>query len=331
MKMPYEAKIIGTGSYVPEKVVESAELEKKFGLAPGEIVRMTGVERRRYAPLDQCSSDLGCEAAKRAIEHARIDPKEIDLIISGSSVKDQAIPTTSSGVQRKLGLSHTATFDVDYTCMSFLLALDVARAYIITGKYKTILIVCAELISKVINWGEGESRFLLGDGAGSVIMTRTDGADPSRVNAAYFMTDSRHNHLIHIKGMGNRHHPNSPDLTPEMNQFYMSGPAVLKLAMKGMKDLIDGTMSYAGFGKKEIDFLIPHQASIYGIEGGRRQVDIGKEKTLLTLPDYGNTAAASIPLTLDTFVKNGSIKKGNKLIFLGTAAGLAWGGITVVY
>jgi 3-oxoacyl-[acyl-carrier-protein] synthase III len=331
MTTSYQAKIIGTGSYVPERIVESEELEKKYGLEPGQIVKMTGVARRHFAELDKCSSDLACEAAKRAIEHAGIDSKEIDLIISASSITDQCIPTTSSRLQKKLGLRNTATFDVNYVCMSFLLALDIARTYIIAGKYKTVLIAAGEMISKVINWQEGESRFLLGDGAGCVILTRTDGDDPSRVNAAYFRTDSEYNDLIHIKGMGNRNHPNFPGLTPEMNLFYMNGPAVLKLGLRGLDDLINRTMSYANFDRTEIDYLIPHQASSYGIQGGAKHVKIDPQKILLTLPDYGNTAAASIPLTLDKYVKNGLIKRGDKLLSLGTAAGLSWGGITMVY
>ncbi|MFA5114329.1 MAG: ketoacyl-ACP synthase III [Candidatus Margulisiibacteriota bacterium] len=325
------AKIIGTGSYVPEIVVESAELEKKYGLRPNQIVEMTGVKSRHFANADQSSSDLALEAAKQAIAAAKIDPKEIDLIIFGSSIGDQAIPTTASRLQKKLGLKNTAAFDVNYTCLSFLLAMDIAKNYISIGKYKNILIAAAELTSKVINWREGESRFLLGDGAGSVVVSRADEGDKSAINSAYFKTDSTHDHLIHIEGYGNRNHPNKAGLEPETNMFYMNGSPVLKQAMRGMDDLIAGTMKYADFAKNEIDYLIPHQASIFGISGGARKVGIDMAKALMTLAECGNTAAASMPLTLDRFVRNGTIKRGDKLIFLGTAAGLSWGGLTIVY
>jgi 3-oxoacyl-[acyl-carrier-protein] synthase-3 len=311
--------------------LKNEEVEEKFNLPAGHIYNLTGVKQRHVADKDQCSSDLAFESSKKAIADAKIDGKDIDLILFASSIGDMAIPTTSSRLQKKLGLMNSSTFDVNFTCMSFIAALDVAKNYIAVGKYKTILIAAAEITSKVTNWDEGEARYLLGDGAASVVLSITDEEDNSIINSAHFKTDSTYNDLIHIEGLGNKNHPNSSHLKPDMNLFYMNGPAVLKQALRKMDDLVNGTMKYANFKKEEIDFIIPHQASIYGIRGAMRKAGFDMAKTLLSLEECGNTAAASMPITLDKFVKNGTITRGDKIFFLGTAAGLSWGGVTIVY
>lgn len=331
MKRNVPIKILGVGHYLPSRIVFNEEIEARCGLKPGWVQKRTGVCERRWVE-DETSSWMAAQAAQEAVHHAGIQLDDIDLILNASGTQEQAIPDLSALTQRHLGLGESGIpcFGVNATCLSFVVALDMASHLLESGAYKNILIVSADVASCGINFDEPESAALLGDGGAAVVVSRTPDGEASQIHASHLVTYGKGAALTQIPGGGSSHHPNHPDTTPEDSLFHMNGLQVLKLTRKYGGDFLEKLQPELSSGLNDIQWIVPHQASKMGFEL-MYQYGWPPEKLIKTLDRYGNCVAASLPLTLYEGVMQGKIQRGDKILLVGTGAGLSIGGMILTY
>lgn len=324
--------IAGLGSYLPERIVTSAELDRAWGLTPGWIERATGIAERRFAS-GETSAGMAAEAARRALEAAGMAPADLDLIIAASSAPQQAIPCTAALIQRELGAPDgaSACFDINATCLSFLVALQSAAHLLAGGAYRAALLVSSEIASFSRNPAEPESASLFGDAAAAAVLLPTPAGQTSTLVGAKFATFSSGVDLTTLCGGGTLHHPNDPATTPAMNMFQMNGPGVYRKAARVLRPFLDDMFATLGWTRADLDALIPHQASGHGIELLSTRLGFNPERIMVNLPTRGNCIAASIPLALAEAVAAGRIDRGNRLLLLGTGAGLTLGAVGLVF
>lgn len=330
--MSLPLKIIGVGRYLPERVVPSSEVEKMCGIKPGWIERHTGVKERRWTNPKETNSYMGAQAAREAVEDAGLNLSDIDLILCASGTPEQTIPDNSALIQRELGLgkSGTSCMSVHITCLSFLMAMDLASLMLETNRYKTILIVSSDISSVALNFKDPESAALFGDAAAAVVVTRTPEGEASRVEKARFETYSIGAHLTEIRGGGTRRHPANPATLPEDNLFSMAGPKVYRLARQHQDDFFERLRPGLSKNPGTIKLVIPHQASLLALRALRRN-GIDDDQVVITLDRYGNCVATSLPLTLYEAIKTNRMQRGDEILFGGTGAGLTLGGMILVY
>lgn len=324
-------KIAGLGRYLPSRIVPNAEVEALCGLPAGWIEQRTGVKERRWAAAET-HAHMAAAAAREAVANAGLSLADIDLIINASGTQEQSIPDGGPLLQAELGLAESGVpcFSVHATCLSFLMALDVAASLLAAGRYRHILIASAEIASVGLNFAEPESASLLGDAAAAAVVTRTPPGEPSALHARHFETYSRGAHLAEVRGGGSRHHPNHPNTTPADNLFHMHGPQLLKLTHRYSQNFLEKLRPGLSRSLGEIDWVVPHQASMLGL---RLMSHFGWpfERVLVTLDRLGNSVAASIPVTLYQAVQEGRIARGSQVLLVGTGAGLSLGGVIVTY
>lgn len=322
---PLSVRIAGVGKYLPERIVSNAELEKRLELPEGWIARRTGVLERRYA-RHETSVFQAAQAAKQALEDASVSIMDIDAIIGASSVPQQAIPCTAALLQRELGAPDgmSACFDVSATCLGFLFALHQAALYIVSGFYKRVLIFSSEIASPSLNPKEPESMSLFGDAAAAVVVEASKTSD---ILGASFKTFSSGAHHTQILGGGTLHRPNLTAPESACNLFHMDGPGVFKQAARTMKPFVDALLAQAGWTYHEVDYFVPHQASGHAVTSISQHMGFTPEQIIFNLPLRGNCVAASIPLALAEAVQEGKIRRGQKLVLAGTAAGLTLGAV----
>lgn len=325
-------QIAGLGAYLPERVVSSAELEDDLGLRPGWVERAAGVRERRRA-THETAAGMAAAAARRALAHAQIDLAEIDVIIAASSAPQQAIPCTAALVQRELGAPDggSACFDINATCLSFLFAMQMAAHLLAAGSYRHALIVSSEIAGPSLNPNEPESAVLFGDAAAAAVLRRTPPDAGSTIVWEQFATYSSAADLTELRGGGTLHHPNKPTTTPELNMFHMDGPGIYRKATRILGPFIDTFLTRAGWERSEIDALVPHQASRHGLELLTRRFAFHPDQIVINLPERGNCIAASIPLALTEAVQSGRITRGQRVMLLGTGAGLTVGAVGLVF
>ena len=325
-------KIAGLGAYLPERVVTSAELEAELGLEHGWVVRATGVLERRRATHETAAS-MAASAGRRALAAAGMSPAELDLIIAASSAPQQAIPCTAALVQRELGAPDgmSACFDVNATCLSFLAALQSAAHLVAAGSYRTALVVSSELVGRSLNPKEPESAVLFGDAAAAAVIVRTPEGEPSRVVWEQFATFSSGADLTTIRGGGTLHHPNDPATTPEQNMFQMSGSAIYKHAARRAGPFLEQFLARAGWERAQIDWVVPHQASGHAVAILNTRFGFRPEQVVSNLALRGNCVAASIPLALAEAVTAGRITRGQRVLLIGTGAGLTIGAVGLIF
>ncbi|HMQ31526.1 MAG TPA: 3-oxoacyl-[acyl-carrier-protein] synthase III C-terminal domain-containing protein [Chloroflexaceae bacterium] len=324
--------IVGLGSYLPARVVASAELEVALGLPPGWAEQTTGVRERRYA-AGETSAGMAAEAARRALAAAGRDLGELDLIVGASSGPQQAIPCTAALVQRELGApdGRSACFDVNATCLSFLFALQSAAHMVAAGAYSCALIVSSEIGTHSRNPAEPEGATLFGDAAAAAVITRTPQGEPGALQCAKFATYGSGAGLTSILGGGTLHHPNDPATTPEMNRFHMHGPGLLRLAARTLGPFLDAFFAEAGWAREEIDLLVPHQASRNGLGLLTARLGFRPEQVFLNLAERGNCIAASLPLALAEAAAQGRVGRGDRVVLLGTGAGMTIGAVGLTF
>lgn len=325
-------KIVGLGAYLPDRIVTSAELEAELGLAPGWIGRTTGVhERRRVA--HETAAGMAAIAGQRALAAAGMAPGDLDLIIAASSAPQQAIPCTAALVQRELGAPDggSACFDVNATCLSFLAGLQSAAHLVTAGSYRAALVVSSEIVGRSLNPREPESAVLFGDAAAAAVLTRTPEGEPSAVVWEQFVTFSSGADLTTIRGGGTLHHPNDPDTTPELNLFQMEGRAIYKQAAQRAGPFLDRFLARAGWTREQIDLVVPHQASGHAVAIFEARFGFRPEQVASNLALRGNCVAASIPLAFAEAVAAGRISRGQRVLLVGTGAGLTLGAIGLIY
>jgi 3-oxoacyl-[acyl-carrier-protein] synthase-3 len=331
MQLNLPLKIIGLGRYLPSRIVPNSELETIYALPAGWIERRNGVRERRWATTETASF-MAAEAAREALDEAKVRPDQLSLIINASGTPEQAIPDTGALIQRQLGLGKSGipAMSVHTTCLSFITALDVAATYINAGRYNHILIASSEISSCGINPKEPESATLVGDAAAAVVVTRATEGDSSSLHHAHFKTWGEGAAFTSIRGGGSARHPAKPGHNPDDDLFHMDGPAVLRM-VRGLDELFLEEL-YPGLSKSltDIDLVVPHQSSKVGLLLLQRY-GWPEAKIMRTLHQLGNCVAASIPATLYQSVRDGNLQRGQKLLLVGTGAGLSIGGVVMTY
>lgn len=325
--MTVYSKIIGTGSYLPERRVTNADLTTQLaakGIETSDewISSRSGISARHYAAVGQNSSDLGVEAAKRALEMAGKTPADIDMVIVASSTPDfqGSFPSTACIVQRKLGMNNnSAAFDVQAVCSGFVYAVSTADAFIKAGMHKTVLVIGAEVFSRILNFEDRTTCVLFGDGAGAVVMTAS--SEPG-ILATRLHADGTHADILSIPG-----HPEGGPAAANAGFLHMDGQAVFKLAVTVLEEVAGEVLEAAQMAPSDIDWLIPHQANIRIMKSTARKLGLPIERMVVTVDEHGNTSAASIPLALDIAVRDGRIKPGDNILMEGVGGGFTWGAI----
>ncbi len=332
MPQQLSVKIAGLGWYLPERRVSSAELAQRLKVAPGLIERTTGVIERRYAG-GETASGMGAAAARMALKHAGMQSGDLDAIIGASSGPQQCIPCTAALVQRELQApeGRSLCFDINATCLSFLVALQTAAQFITAGVYRHILIYSSEIASPSLNPNQWESAALFGDAAAAAVLTSSPPGESSSIWHAQFATYSSGADLTQCLGGGTLHHPNDPRTTPEMNLFQMQGLAVFRQAVRIMRPFIDQFFETLGWQREQVDTVVPHQASRHGVEQLSERFGFRSEQVFTNLSERGNCVAASIPLALAEAVYSGRIQRNDRVVLLGTGAGLTAGALALTF
>ena len=310
------SRIIGTGSYLPPKVVTNDDLAKQMDTTDEWIRTRTGIRQRHIAEPSQASSDLGVEASRAALAAARIIPQEIDLIIAATATPDYIFPSTACIMQAKLGMKGCAAFDIQAVCSGFVYALAIADKMIRSGQHRCALIVGTEVYSRILDWKDRGTAVLFGDGAGAVIL-RAD-SKPG-IMASVLHADGSYVDILSVPGnvCGGKI-VGSPFLQ-------MDGQAVFKFAVKVLDEVARETLALCGLTPSDIDWLIPHQANARILEATARKLGIDLSKLVVTVDLHGNTSAASVPLALDVAIRDGRIKPGHKVMLQGVGGGFTWG------
>jgi 3-oxoacyl-[acyl-carrier-protein] synthase-3 len=311
------ASIIGTGSYVPDKVLTNSELEKMVETSDEWIMDRTGIKERRVSADNEATSDLAFEAAKKALESAKIDPKELELIIVGTSSPDMLFPSTACIIQDKIGAVNAAAFDVSAACTGFNYALAASSSFIESGLYNNVMVIGADTLTKYLDWTDRNTCILFGDGAGAVILKATN--DGSGILSNHLGAEGNKGKCLIMPGGGSR------DPEAKKRFIWMDGKEVFKFAVKVLPKCIKAVLEKADLKISDISLLIPHQANIRIIDFAMKIFGLSKDKVYVNLDRYGNTSAASIPIALDEAVKEGKIKKGDIVVLAGFGAGLTYG------
>ena len=320
------SKIVGTGSYLPAKRVTNNELAAQLaeqGIETSDewIVTRSGISARHYAEPEQLSSDLALAAAQRALEAAGMQANDIDLIILATSTPDHlgGFPSTACVVQRKLGITNGApAMDVQAVCSGFVYAMSVADSFIKTGAHKNVLVIGAEVFSRILDFKDRTTCVLFGDGAGAIVMSAS--SEPG-VLATKLHADGSHGHILCVPGSVDN------GAVAGSAYLYMDGPAVFKLAVSVLDKVAREALAAAAVDASEIDWLIPHQANIRIMQGTAKKLGLPLEKMVVTVGDHGNTSAASIPLALDQAVRDGRVKPGHTVMMEGVGGGFTWGAV----
>jgi 3-oxoacyl-[acyl-carrier-protein] synthase-3 len=313
------AKITGVGSYLPAQAVSNDDLVARGVDTSDEwIATRTGIRNRHLAEPGQTSSDLGFEAARRALEMAGVDAAELDLIIVATSTPDFIFPSTACLLQSKLGNKGATCFDVQAVCAGFVYALSIAEKFVRSGSHKKALVVGAEVFSRILDWNDRGTCVLFGDGAGAVVL---EASDAPGILATALHADGSHHGILSVPG-------NVAGGAVIGDPFLrMDGQAVFKFAVRVLADVAAETCAAAGVATSDVDWLVPHQANLRIIDSTGRKLGIPSDKVVVTVDRHGNTSAASVPLALDTAVRDGRIQRGQKVLLEGVGGGFTWGAV----
>lgn len=322
--MTFFSKIIGTGSYLPPKKVSNQELTDQLaanGIETSDewIFSRSGISSRHYAEADVTSSDLAVEASKRAIDAAQLQPNDIDLIVLATSTPDflGGFPSTACVLQNKLGITNgAAAMDVQAVCSGFMYALSIADSMIKAGTHKNVLVVGAEVFSRILNFEDRTTCVLFGDGAGAVVMSRS--TEPG-VLATKLHADGSYADILCVPGNV------QAGVVAGSAFLYMDGQAVFKLAVSLLDKVANEALELAGLDSSQIDWLIPHQANIRIMQSTAKKMRLPMDKMVVTVDQHGNTSAASIPLALDQAVRDGRVRPGHTVLLEGVGGGFTWG------
>ena len=310
------SRIVGTGSYLPPRVVTNEELSKKLDTSDAWIQERTGIKQRHIADASQASSDLALEASRRALEAAGVKAQDIDLIVVATSTPDFIFPSTACLLQTKLGVKGCPAFDVQAVCSGFVYGLATADNFIRAGTHKRALVVGTEVFSRILDWTDRGTCVLFGDGAGAVVLAA---ADQPGIHASVLHADGSLAGILSVPGnVCDGRIVGSPFLQ-------MQGSQVFKIAVKVLDEVARETVAAAGMKLEDVDWLIPHQANVRILEATAKRLGLPRERLVVTVDHHANTSAASIPLALDEYVRAGRIKPGHKVMLQGVGGGFTWG------
>lgn len=318
------SRIAGTGSYLPEKVLTNAELEKLVETSDEWIRTRTGIERRHIAAPDETSSSLAEHAARRALRSAGLTVEDVDFIVVGTTTPDLLFPNTGTLLQHRLGIHNCPSFSLETACSGFMYALSVADKYVRLGEAKCALVVGVECLSRIVDWTDRATCVLFGDGAGAVVLTPS--VEPGII-ATHLHSDGRYKDLLYYPYGVSSGFDQLKAGAP--GGITMQGNDVFKVAVRTLSRLVDETLAKNGIDKHQIDWLVPHQANLRIIQSAADKLDMPMEKVIVTVQDHGNTSAASIPLALDTAVRDGRIRRGQLLLMETFGGGFTWGSALV--
>ena len=316
------ARIIGTGRYLPERILTNADLEKMVDTTSEWIVERTGIHQRHLAAEDQGTCDLSEQAAKQALAMAGCSPQDIDLIIVATTTPDRTFPSTACLLQERLGIKGAAAFDVQAVCSGFIYALSTADKFIKTGAARKALVVGAETYSRLVDWTDRNTCVLFGDGAGAVIL---EASDEAGILSTQLHADGSYKDALTVTGRVEQNAVVGDGFT------YMNGREVFKFAVNILHKSVEEALKTTGLSIDDVDWLVPHQANIRIIEATAKKIGLSMEKVIVTVEKHGNTSAASIPLALDTAVREGKIQRGQTLLLEAIGGGFTWGSVLVKY
>ncbi|BBP01122.1 beta-ketoacyl-ACP synthase III [Sulfuriferula nivalis] len=312
------AKISGTGGYLPERIMSNQELAATVDTSDEWITERTGIRQRHLAAENQTTSDLATMAARQAIEAAGVSANDIDLIIIATTTPDLVFPSTACLVQAKLEITNGCpAFDVQAVCSGFVYALSIANNFIRAGQARCALVIGAETLSRITDWTDRSNCILWGDGAGAVILTATE---TPGIIATHLHADGRHKDLLHVSGGVSAGGEGA-------HVMKMEGNAVFRVAVKTLDAIVDETLAANGMQKSDVDWLVPHQANIRIIQATAKKLGMSMDNVVVTVDKHANTSAASVPLALDTAVRDGRIKTGDVVLMEAFGGGFTWGSV----
>lgn len=321
------SELIATGSGIPERVVPNSFFSYLVDDADNWIQSRTGIRERRFVAENQSTSDIATEAAINALRAGNVDPADLDCIIVATSTPDMILPATACMVQKNIDAVNAFTFDLNSVCSSLVFAIDTADSFIKAGKCRTVMVIGADTYSKILNFEDKGSCPLFGDGAAALIFRST--GNRTGILHTQIKSDGRGWDLIQVPSSGSRKPVTAETIANKENTFYMEGKKVFVFATDIIPKIIEEVTAKAGIKPGDLDFIIPHQANLRIIDHITKKTGIEREKFLLNLDRFGNTAAASVGLVLDENRRNGNIKPGNLVLIMGFGGGLSWGGLLV--
>ena len=321
------ARIAGTGSYLPQQMLTNEDLVKRGVDTSDEwIVSRTGIRQRHIAAEGELTSDLGYQAALRALEAAGVSADEIDLIVVGTTTPDLIFPSTATIIQRKLGVAGCPAFDVNAACSGFIYALTVADKFIRSGASRTALVIGAETLTRMLDWNDRNTCVLFGDGAGAVVLKADDSTG---ILSTHMHADGGKKELLwNPVGVSTGFKPDEPNAGVRV---MMAGNDVFKYAVKALDAVVDEALVANGLDKTALDWLVPHQANLRIIEATAKRLDMSMERVIVTVDKHGNTSSGSVPLALDEAVRSGKVQRGQLILLEAFGGGFAWGSALIRY
>lgn len=318
-----QSKIIGTGSYLPEKVLTNHDFEKIVETSDEWIVTRTGMKERRIAREDEFTSDMGLKAAKKALEAAQLQPNAIDMILVATLTPDYPFPSTACLIQNQLKATRAAAFDIQAACTGYLYGLSIAKAFIESGLYKNVLLIASEKLSSIVNYKDRSTCVLFGDGASACVVS-SEGKG-LKIHDICLGADGEQAELLILPAGGSRMPASEKTVADGSHFLRMGGNETFKHAVRRMEAASKEAIDKAGLKGEEISWLVPHQANIRIIEALAKRFEISMEKVFLTLQKYGNTSASSLGIALDELLRSHSLKTGENILLAAFGAGLTWG------
>ena len=319
--MTRRSVIAGVGSALPRRSVSNAELAGQVDTSDEWIVERTGIRNRYIADAGETTATLAHDAALRALEHAGIPATEIELIVLATATPDQTFPSSATKVQAMLGINDCIAFDVHAVCTGFLYALTVADSMIRSGSATTALVIGSETFSRILDWEDRATCVLFGDGAGALVLKAEEGE--RGILATRLHADGRHNELLFVDG--------GPSTTQTVGKLRMKGREVFRHAVVNLADVLNEVLTDAGLDAKDVDWVVPHQANARILDATARKLGLPPEKIIVTVDRHANTSAASVPLALDTAVRDGRIKRGDLVVLEAMGGGFTWGAAALRY
>ncbi|MDP3008750.1 MAG: beta-ketoacyl-ACP synthase III [Methylococcales bacterium] len=316
--MTYYSKVIGTGGYLPEKILTNEELSLTVDTSDSWIYERTGIKSRRIAAEDETSSSMAEIAARQAIDAAQIDPETIDLIIVATGTPDRVYPSTGCLLQKRLGVKHAVAFDIQAACSGSIFGLSIADQYIKSGAAKTVLVVGSEVCSRIVDWTDRTTCILFGDGAGAVLLTASE---QKGIMSTHIHSDGEYEELLYC--------PTSTE--QKAGYISMRGNEVFKVAVNTLGRIVDETLEANDLGQEHIDWLVPHQANSRIIAATAKKLKLSMDQVIMTLENQGNTSSASVLLAFNEGVRDGRIQRGQVVLLEAFGAGFTWGSALIKY
>jgi len=326
---PRSVRIAGLGCYLPETVLTNRDLEKMVDTSDEWIVTRTGIRERRIAKADEASSDLAIDAARKAMADARVEPKDLDLIVVGTATPDYPFPSTATVVQNKIGATNAAAFDVAAACSGFIYSLTIVHSMIVAGKARRALVIGVETLSRITDYQDRATCVLFGDGAGAAVIEECEQGEG--ILSTYIKSDGTYADLLYQPVGGSRTPLTEERIRDREHFIKMKGDGLFKYAVKAMVDAGEMALREANVKASDIDFVIPHQANLRIIEGVRSRLGVPPEKTIVNIDRVGNTSSASIPIAFCEARDQGIIKRGDLILMVAFGGGLTWGAVLLKY